>query len=182
VEHSPVDEAIIQMISRSQSQIGGGRPGEHGRTNCGCILIMLCHTPRKCQRIISVSIEWNRHLIPLVARFGTLGLFPFGLRQRKADEISRWNSIWTSCSYSGYSGGKPAADFEHSFSRMDGAIAKCVQVDGEYVGWVKRTQYIEIHFNREIRLCCIWRGTPYRSLICRKITSEKEIPRFRVPR
>jgi hypothetical protein len=36
---------------------------------------------------------------------------------------------------------------------MDGVIAKCVQVDGEYVGWAKRTRYIEIDFNREIRLC-----------------------------
>jgi hypothetical protein len=32
-------------------------------------------------------------------------------------------------------------------------LQKCVQVDGEYVGWAKRTQYIEIDFNREIRLC-----------------------------
>jgi hypothetical protein len=47
---------IIQMISWSQSQIGG-RPGKHGRTSCGCILIMLGHTPGKCQRIILVSIE-----------------------------------------------------------------------------------------------------------------------------
>jgi hypothetical protein len=31
--------------------------GEHGRTSCGCILIMLGHTPRKCQGITSVSIE-----------------------------------------------------------------------------------------------------------------------------
>jgi hypothetical protein len=32
-------------------------------------------------------------------------------------------------------------------------LQKCVQVDDEYVGWTKRTQYIEIDFNREIRLC-----------------------------
>jgi hypothetical protein len=32
-------------------------------------------------------------------------------------------------------------------------LQKCVQVDGEYVGWAKRTQYIEIDFNREIRRC-----------------------------
>jgi hypothetical protein len=48
---------IIGMISWSQSQIGGGRLGEHGRASCGCILIMLAHTPRKCQRITSISIE-----------------------------------------------------------------------------------------------------------------------------
>jgi hypothetical protein len=48
---------IIQMISWSQSQIGGGRPGEHRRTSCECILIMLGHTPRKYQRISLVSIE-----------------------------------------------------------------------------------------------------------------------------
>jgi hypothetical protein len=48
---------IIQMIFWSQSQIGGGRPGKHGRTSCGCILIMFGHTPRKCQGITSVSIE-----------------------------------------------------------------------------------------------------------------------------
>jgi hypothetical protein len=48
---------IIQMISWSQSQIGGGRPGEYGQTICGCILIILGHTPRKCQGITSVSIE-----------------------------------------------------------------------------------------------------------------------------
>jgi hypothetical protein len=48
---------IIQAISWSQSQIGGGRPGEHSRISCGCILIMSGHTPRKCQRITSVSIE-----------------------------------------------------------------------------------------------------------------------------
>jgi hypothetical protein len=42
-------------------------------------------------------------------------------------------------------------------------LQKCVQVDGECVGWVKRTQYIEIEFNREIRLCYTWRGTPYKS-------------------
>jgi hypothetical protein len=32
-------------------------------------------------------------------------------------------------------------------------LQPCVQVDGEYVGCTKRTQYIEIDFNREIRLC-----------------------------
>jgi hypothetical protein len=32
-------------------------------------------------------------------------------------------------------------------------LQKCVQVDGEYVGRAKITQYIEIDFNREIRLC-----------------------------
>jgi hypothetical protein len=41
-------------------------------------------------------------------------------------------------------------------------LQKCVQVDSEYVGWAKRTEYIEIDFNREIRLCYTWRGTPYR--------------------
>jgi hypothetical protein len=40
-------------------------------------------------------------------------------------------------------------------------LQKCVQVDGEYVGWANRTQYIEIDFNREIRLCYTWHGTPY---------------------
>jgi hypothetical protein len=37
---------IIQMISWSQSQIGGGRPGEHGQTSCGYILIMLSDTSK----------------------------------------------------------------------------------------------------------------------------------------
>jgi hypothetical protein len=32
-------------------------------------------------------------------------------------------------------------------------LQKCVQVDGEYVGCAKRMRYIEIDFNREIRLC-----------------------------
>jgi hypothetical protein len=32
-------------------------------------------------------------------------------------------------------------------------LQKCVQVDGEYVEWAKRTQYTEIDFNCEIRLC-----------------------------
>jgi hypothetical protein len=34
-------------------------------------------------------------------------------------------------------------------------LQKCVQVNGEYVGRAKRTQYIEIEndFNGEIRLC-----------------------------
>jgi hypothetical protein len=41
-------------------------------------------------------------------------------------------------------------------------LQKCVQVDDEYVGWAKRTQYIEIDFNREIRLCYTWLGTAYR--------------------
>jgi hypothetical protein len=68
---------IIQMISWSQSQIGGGRPGQHGRTSCECILIMLGHTPGKCQGITSVSIEWNRYFIPLFTRFDILGLFLF---------------------------------------------------------------------------------------------------------
>jgi hypothetical protein len=40
-------------------------------------------------------------------------------------------------------------------------LQKCVHVDGEYVGWAKRTQYIEIDFTREIHLCYTWRGTPY---------------------
>jgi hypothetical protein len=35
----------------AQSQIGDGRPGEHGRTSCGCILIIFGHIPRKCQGI-----------------------------------------------------------------------------------------------------------------------------------
>jgi hypothetical protein len=53
---------------------------------------------------------------------------------------------------------------------MDGAIAKCGQVDGEYVWWAKRTQYIEIDCNREIRLCYTWRGKPY--LCVRVMTSQ----------
>jgi cbb3-type cytochrome oxidase subunit 1 len=32
-------------------------------------------------------------------------------------------------------------------------LQKCVQVNGEQVGWAKGTEYIEIDFNREIRLC-----------------------------
>jgi hypothetical protein len=40
-------------------------------------------------------------------------------------------------------------------------LQKSVQVDGEYVKWAKRTQYIEIDFNGEIRLCYARRGTPY---------------------
>jgi hypothetical protein len=42
--------------------------------------------------------------------------FSFWLHQRKADRISRWNSIWTFCSHSGYSGGNPAGDLECSFA------------------------------------------------------------------
>jgi hypothetical protein len=40
-------------------------------------------------------------------------------------------------------------------------LQRYVQVDSEYVGWAKRTQYIEIDFNREIPLCDTCRGTPY---------------------
>jgi hypothetical protein len=43
-------------------------------------------------------------------------------------------------------------------------LQKCVQVDGEYVGWTKRTQYIEINFNCEILLCYTWGRTPYSKL------------------
>jgi hypothetical protein len=39
-------------------------------------------------------------------------------------------------------------------------LQKCVQVDGEYAGWAKRTPDIEIDFNCEICLCYTWRGTP----------------------
>jgi hypothetical protein len=135
--------------------------GEHGRTSCGCILIMFGHTPRKCQGITSVSIEWNRHFIQLFARFGTLGLFPFLLRQRKVNGISRWNSIWTSCPYSGYFGEIPRETLNAVFLEWMERLQKCVQVDGEYVGWAKRTQYVEIDCNREIRKCYTWHGTPY---------------------
>jgi hypothetical protein len=50
-------------------------------------------------------------------------------------------------------------------------LQKCVQVDGEYVGWAKRTQYIEIDFHREIRLCYPWHGTAYNYLsqYCRAV-------------
>jgi hypothetical protein len=48
---------IIQVIFWSPSQIGGGRPEDHRRTSCECILIMLGHILRKCQGIVSVSIE-----------------------------------------------------------------------------------------------------------------------------
>jgi hypothetical protein len=47
------------------------------------------------------------------------------------------------------------------FLKWMGQLQKCVQVDGEYVEWAKRTQYIEIDFNREICLCYTWRRTPY---------------------
>jgi hypothetical protein len=40
-------------------------------------------------------------------------------------------------------------------------LQKCVQADGEYVGWAKRTQYIGIDFNHEVLLCCTWRETPH---------------------
>jgi hypothetical protein len=43
---------------------------------------------------------------------------------------------------------------------MEG-LQKCVQAEWEYVGWTKRTQYIEIDFNCEIHLCYTWRHTPY---------------------
>jgi hypothetical protein len=42
---------------------------------------------------------------------------------------------------------------ERSFLEWIERLQKWVQVDGEYVGCTKRTQYIEIGFNREIRLC-----------------------------
>jgi hypothetical protein len=41
-------------------------------------------------------------------------------------------------------------------------LQNCVQADGEYVGWAKITQYIEIDLNREICVCWTWRGTPYK--------------------
>jgi hypothetical protein len=44
-------------------------------------------------------------------------------------------------------------------------LQKCVQVDGEYVGWTKRTLYIEIDFNRAIHLCYTWRETPYMTVL-----------------
>jgi hypothetical protein len=31
-------------------------------------------------------------------------------------------------------------------------LQQCVQGDSEYAGWAKRTEYIKIEFNREIRL------------------------------
>jgi hypothetical protein len=36
---------------------------------------------------------------------------------------------------------------------MDERLQKCVQGDGEYIESSQRMQYIEIDFNREIRLC-----------------------------
>jgi hypothetical protein len=42
-------------------------------------------------------------------------------------------------------------------------LQKCVQVDGKYVGWAQRAQYIEIDFNREIRLWYTWHEIPYTS-------------------
>jgi hypothetical protein len=183
--HCTILYNIIQMISWSQSQIGGGRPGrlgrtgrtgEHDWTSCGCILIKLDHTPRKCQGITSVSIEWNSDFISLFARFGTLGLFLLpssffflpssffllGYVKGKLMDITLklhpnflfvfglfW---WKSC-------GRPWTQF-FSNEWMEG-LQKCVEVDGAYVGWAKRTQYIEIDFNYEICLCYTWRGTPY---------------------
>jgi hypothetical protein len=44
-------------------------------------------------------------------------------------------------------------------------LQKYMQVDGEYVGWAKRTQYIEIDFSYESRLCYAWRGTLYISIV-----------------
>jgi hypothetical protein len=43
-------------------------------------------------------------------------------------------------------------------------LQKCMQIDGEYVGWAKRMQYIEIDLNREILLCYTWREIPYISI------------------
>jgi hypothetical protein len=79
---------IIQIISWSQSQIGGGRPGEHGRTSCECILIMLGHTPRKCQGNIGLN-RMKRTLHSPIRQIWHPRTFPFWLRPRKADEISR---------------------------------------------------------------------------------------------
>jgi hypothetical protein len=47
------------------------------------------------------------------------------------------------------------------FLEWMGRLQKCVQVDVEYVGWAKRTQYIEIDLNREIRLRYTWCGRLY---------------------
>jgi hypothetical protein len=56
-------------------------------------------------------------------------------------------------------------------------LQKCVQIDGEYVGWAKRTQYIEIDLNCEIRLCYTWRGIPYSLTrhLARQLVVTKEV-------
>jgi hypothetical protein len=71
-------------------------------------------------------------------------LFVFGLFSRK----SSWRP-WT----------------QFFSNRWMERLQKCVQVNGEYIEWAKRTQYFEIDFNCEIRLCYTWRGAPYRILI-----------------
>jgi hypothetical protein len=83
---------IIQMISWSKSQIGGCRPGEHGRTSCGYILIMLGHTPRNTAKMSRDYIGLNQmkqapH--PPIPQIWHPRPFPFWLRQRKSDGISR---------------------------------------------------------------------------------------------
>jgi hypothetical protein len=48
---------------------------------------MLGHTPRKCQRIVSVSIDETGTSSILFTRFGTLGLFFFGYVKGKLMDI-----------------------------------------------------------------------------------------------
>jgi hypothetical protein len=127
---------IIQMIFWSQSQIGGGRPGrpgEHGQTNCECILIMLGHTPRKCQGITSVSIETGTSF-PRFARFGTLGLFLFGYVKGKLmgyraetlpELLVRSRVILAEIL---------RETLNAVFLEWMERLQKCVQVDSEYVG------------------------------------------------
>jgi hypothetical protein len=49
-----------------------------------------------------------------------------------------------------------------------------LQVDGEYVGWAKRTQYIKFDFSREIRLYYTWRGTPDRKSKVSPLSAKNE--------
>jgi hypothetical protein len=92
-------------------------------------------------------------LIPLFARFCTLGLFLFWPRHRKADGYRAETPSELLVCIRVILAEIPRGTLNAVFLEWMERLEKCMQVDGEYVRWAKRTQSIEIDFNREIRLC-----------------------------
>jgi hypothetical protein len=95
---------------------------------------MFGRTPRKSQGITSVSIERNRHLIPLLARFGTLILFLFGCVKGKLMGYRAETPSELIVCIRVILAENPRETLNAVFLEWMERLQKCVQVDGKYVG------------------------------------------------
>jgi hypothetical protein len=94
---------------------------------------MLGHTPRKCQGITSISIEWNRYLIPHSRQIWHPQTFPFGYVKGKLMGYRTETPSELLVRIRVTLAEIPRETLNTVFLEWMKRLQKCVQVFGEYV-------------------------------------------------